>query len=220
MNLWIVFFECFALKYNKARPFPVCLRARKHAFWNLETMPRFLPSLILSLGFSASLCLSGAAKALDLDIFHTSDIQGLASSYLYDVRLPYLMTSDFVQAQNQSLGIQDFGVSRTAVYFHAQGHYLWGENLGVAELKTFLANPPAPLRQESVKIMSSADSLILPGSAPELFQELHAYAQYTPRYQKQVKQQPATLITYPNGVHSLRLHNATAERPAEPLLWR
>ena len=183
-------------------------------------MPRFLPSLILSLGFSASLCLSGAAKALDLDIFHTSDIQGLASSYLYDVRLPYLMTSDFVQAQNQSLGIQDFGVSRTAVYFHAQGHYLWGENLGVAELKTFLANPPAPLRQESVKIMSSADSLILPGSAPELFQELHAYAQYTPRYQKQVKQQPATLITYPNGVHSLRLHNATAERPAEPLLWR
>ncbi len=186
-------------------------------------MPRFFPQLLLGLGLSGVLCLPLWAQnaSLDVNIFHTGDIKGLASSYLYDVRLPYFMTSDFVQNQSQALAIQDFGVARTTVYFHAQGHYLWGNQFGVAALKPFLADAPStvPLRRENLRVLTANDSLILPGSDPDLFQALSAFIQAHPRYQKQVRWQDAVLTTYPGGVQHLRLPEAVKERPDNPLLW-
>lgn len=157
--------------------------------------------------------------AVDLDIYHTGDVQGLASSYLYDVRLPYLMTADFVQAESKTLGIADFGVSRTAVYFHGQGHYLWGDKLGVEALKIFLAHPPAPIKTQTIALMDTQDSLILPGTARPIFESLERFAQQNSRYQKQVKTQTATLFTYPGGVQRLQLHRAAPTAPSDPLLW-
>jgi hypothetical protein len=156
---------------------------------------------------------------VDLDIYHTGDVKGLASSYLYDVRLPYLMTSDFVQSEGKVLDIADFGVSRTAVYFHGQGHYLWGEKLGVRELNAFLSAPPAPLRTEVITLMDTQDSLILPGTATPVFDALARYAQQSSHYQKQVKSQSATLFTYPGGIQRLQLAQAQATAPVDPLLW-
>lgn len=182
-------------------------------------MPRFFPQFLLGLGLSSFLCWPVTAETLDLNIFHTGDIKGIASSYLYDVRLPYFMTSDFVQSQNKAQAIEDFGVSRTTVYFHAQGHYLWGDHFGVEALKNFLVQAPAPLRQEKLRILTAHDSLMLPGTDPALFQALQAFIQDHPRYPKQVQWQEATLITYPGGVQQLRLPDALEISPSNPLLW-
>lgn len=159
------------------------------------------------------------AQTVGLDIYHTGDVKGLASSYLYDVRLPYLMTSDFIQTQSKALNIVDFGVSRTTVFFHGQGHYLWGEKLGVRELNTFLNQAPPALSRHSIEIMDTGDSLILPGTATPLFKPLQNYATQTPRYQKQVKSHKATLFTYPGGVQRLQLAEAAVPLPGNPLMW-
>ncbi len=189
-----------------------------------------LKGLVSTVLLTALIAPGFSAQAEELDIFHTGDVNGLASSYLYDIRLPYLMTSDFVKAQGQALGIKDFGVSRTSVYFHARGHYLWGESFGIRELKTFLKAPPTPIKVSTIKVIEANDSLLFADQAANLAFRLGEFVQDTPRYARQTRTVEAHLYTYPDGVRLLKLarYSPQEQRPeptpnltlaTDPLIW-
>lgn len=175
--------------------------------------------LTCALILGALLLLVTPALAEPLTLFYTGEVGGLASSYDYQMRTPYQLMARFVRERGEAEGWRDFNVSRTAIYFYSDQHYIWGADFGVRELRAFLKAHPEPIQRETVSLLQSHDSLILASAAAtELIQQLSGYVATQPEFQTRIRLQEGELLTYPGGVQMLQLPRAT-ERSDNPLNW-
>ncbi len=159
------------------------------------------------------------AWAEPLTLWHTSEVDGLASAYRYQLGQPYLLGSSFFESRADDLRLKSFGIDKTRVYFASENGYLWGDGFGIPQLEVFLKNLPAPLERRRIQLLSSANGIILQAEAGPEMQALFDFVARTP-YAEQFNVKEAEWQRYPGGIYGLHLiASETAPLPVDPLQW-
>lgn len=154
-----------------------------------------------------------------LSLFHTTDVKGLASSYAYQFQTPYVLLADFVQQEGERLGIQDFGITKTSVFFYSQGTYLWGPEMNIPEMRRFVADPPEPVKTRQISTLNSFHDIILDPSVDQnTMSELQRFVPEQEKYSRQLKRRHFEFVEYPNQVYALK-QRPNLKLEASPLHW-
>jgi hypothetical protein len=182
---------------------------------------KYMPFMFIFWGLLSSLLFSTPADASrsSFTLLHSAGVQGLASSYHYGINTPYFLLHDF--ARQQPSPLQSLQTTGAAIYFHHQGHYLWGDNLGVKEMTEFLAAGPEPTeeRRETINLFDAPDSLMLETSpAQNIISQLPLTGSFASDFPA-ARVHSAELRTYANGIRLLITDSHTEKFSRQPHDW-
>lgn len=161
----------------------------------------------------------GASNAEALTLWHTSDVDGLASAYRYQIRQPYLLNSEFFKARSKQLGLNSFGIDKTRAYFASEQGYLWGEGFGIPQLEGFLARLPAALERQPCQVLVSNDGLIFQAGEGPILPALLDFVAEQADVAQQFRLREAECVRYPGQVYGLNFLDTPETLPLDPLQW-